>query len=107
MRRLMIAITVASIASVSSAQTTTGDRKQGAAPAAEKAKSKEVPKMTAAEKDKMAKDVNPQLVNPDNPSGSVAGTAAMQKAPRTGDFPPYGPRKVRPFIGGGPEISGK
>jgi hypothetical protein len=97
MHRLMIALTVASVAGISSAQTTTAvDGKQRVAPAAEKAKSKDVPKTTTAEKDKMAKDVNKSMVNPDNP------------VPRgTGDFPPYGPRKTRPFIGGGPEISGK
>lgn len=36
--------------------------------------------MTTAEKNKAIKDVNKQMVNPDNPSGSVAGTAAQQKA---------------------------
>lgn len=34
-------------------------------PAAEKPKSKDVPKMTPAEKNKMAKDVNKQMVNPE------------------------------------------
>jgi len=47
--------------------------------AANTAKSKETAKMTTAEKNKAIKDVNKQMVNPDNPSGSVAGTAAMQK----------------------------
>jgi len=51
--------------------------------AAEQAKnvkaSKEVAKMTTAEKNKYAKDVNKSMVNPENPSGSVAGTAAQQK----------------------------
>ena len=47
--------------------------------AANTAKSKDVSKMTTAEKNKYAKDVNKSMVNPDNPSGSVAGTAAMQK----------------------------
>ena len=41
--------------------------------------SKETSKMTTAEKNKAIKDVNKQMVNPENPSGSVAGTAAMQK----------------------------
>jgi hypothetical protein len=35
--------------------------------------------MTTAEKKAAAKDVNAKMVNPENPSGSVAGTAAMQK----------------------------
>ena len=48
--------------------------------AANTAKSKDVSKMTTAEKNKMAKDINKQMVNPDNPSGSVSGTAAQQKA---------------------------
>ena len=42
--------------------------------------SKATTKMTTAEKNKAIKDVNKQMVNPDNPSGSVAGTAAQQKA---------------------------
>ena len=44
------------------------------------AKSKEVSKMTTAEKKQLAKDVNKQAVNPENPSGSTAATAAQQKA---------------------------
>jgi hypothetical protein len=36
--------------------------------------------MTTAEKNKAIKDANKQMINPDNPSGSVAGTAAQQKA---------------------------
>ena len=41
--------------------------------------SKATTKMTTAEKNKAIKEVNKQMVNPDNPSGSVAGTAAQQK----------------------------
>ena len=41
--------------------------------------SKEVSKMTRAEKEAFAKEINKQMLNPDNPSGSVSGTAAMQK----------------------------
>ena len=44
------------------------------------AKSKEVSKMTTAEKNAAIKDVNKQAVNPENPSGSTAATAAQQKA---------------------------
>jgi len=51
-------------------------------PAAEKAKAKDVPKMTTAEKNKVAKDVNKQMVNPDYPSGSVAGAAAANPLTR-------------------------
>ena len=36
--------------------------------------------MTTAEKNAYAKELNKQMVNPENPSGSVAGTAAQQKA---------------------------
>jgi hypothetical protein len=52
--------------------------------AAEQAKnvkaSKEVPKMTTAEKNKAIKDVNKSGVNPENPSGSTTATAAQAKA---------------------------
>jgi hypothetical protein len=41
--------------------------------------SKEVAKMTPAEKKAFAAELNKQMINPENPSGSVAGTAAMQK----------------------------
>jgi hypothetical protein len=41
--------------------------------------SKETSKMTTAEKNKAIKDANKSQINPENPSGSVAGTAAMQK----------------------------
>jgi hypothetical protein len=51
--------------------------------AAEQAKnvkaSKDVSKMTTAEKKAYAKEVNKSAVNPENPSGSVAGTAAQQQ----------------------------
>jgi len=36
--------------------------------------------MTTAEKNKAIKDANKQMINPENPSGSAAGTAAQQKA---------------------------
>lgn len=36
--------------------------------------------MTTQEKNAAIKDVNKQMVNPENPSGSVAATAAQQKA---------------------------
>ncbi|MCC6193893.1 MAG: hypothetical protein IT518_05430 [Burkholderiales bacterium] len=42
--------------------------------------SKEVSKMTAAEKNAFIKELNKQMINPENPSGSVSGTAAQQKA---------------------------
>jgi len=41
--------------------------------------SKQVQKTTTAEKNKAIKESNTKMINPDNPSGSVAGTAAMQK----------------------------
>jgi hypothetical protein len=41
--------------------------------------SKEVAKMTTAEKKAFAQEINKSMVNPENPSGSVAGTTAMQK----------------------------
>lgn len=40
--------------------------------------SREVAKMTRAEKEMWAKEINKQLLNPENPSGAV-GTATMQK----------------------------
>ena len=42
--------------------------------------SKAATKMTTAEKNKAIKDANKQMVNPENPSGGVAGTASQQKA---------------------------
>ena len=42
--------------------------------------SKDVSKMTTAEKNAYIKELNKQMINPENPSGSVAGTAAQQKA---------------------------
>jgi hypothetical protein len=41
--------------------------------------SKEVAKMTTAEKKAFADAINKSMINPENPSGSVSGTAAMQK----------------------------
>ena len=41
--------------------------------------SKDTTKMTTQEKKAFAKEVNKSAVNPENPSGSVAGTAAQQK----------------------------
>jgi hypothetical protein len=35
--------------------------------------------MTTAEKNAAIKDANKKMVNPNNPSGSVAGTAAQQE----------------------------
>jgi hypothetical protein len=102
MNKLLVALIAGAFASVAAAQTaapaaTTKEKQKDAvttttqqAPssvdtqkaAAEQAKnvkaSKEVPKMTNAEKNQMAKDVNKSMVNPNNPSGT-AGTAAMQK----------------------------
>jgi hypothetical protein len=60
------------------AASTTGAQTAKEAAANTKA-SKETAKMTTAEKNKAIKDANKQMINPDNPSGSVAGTAAMQK----------------------------
>ena len=48
--------------------------------AANTAKSKDVSKMTAAEKNAYAKEVNKMSVNPENPSGNTSATAAQQKA---------------------------
>ena len=42
--------------------------------------SREVAKMSAAEKKAYMDALNKSMLNPDNPSGSVAGTAAAQKA---------------------------
>jgi hypothetical protein len=55
-------------------------QKTAAEQAANVKASKATTKMTTAEKNKAIKDANKQMVNPDNPSGSVAGTAAQQKA---------------------------
>jgi hypothetical protein len=55
-------------------------QKTAAEQAANVKASKATTKMTTAEKNKAIKDVNKQMVNPDNPSGSAAGTAAQQKA---------------------------
>jgi hypothetical protein len=55
-------------------------QKTAAEQAANVKASKATTKMTTAEKNKAIKDVNKQMVNPENPSGSVAGTAAQQKA---------------------------
>lgn len=55
-------------------------QKTAAEQAANVKASKEVTKMSTADKNKAIKDVNKQMVNPDNPSGGVAGTAAMQKS---------------------------
>jgi hypothetical protein len=60
------------------AASTTGAQTAKEAAANTKA-SREVAKMTAAEKNAFAKELNKQMINPENPSGSVAGTAAMQK----------------------------
>ena len=65
------ATTGAAAASTTGAQTA----KEGAA---NTAKSKETAKMTTAEKNQMAKDVNKSAVNPNNSSGATA-TANMQK----------------------------
>jgi hypothetical protein len=55
-------------------------QKTAAQQAANVKASKQTAKMTTAEKNTAIKDVNKQMVNPDNPSGGVAGTAAQQKA---------------------------
>jgi len=65
-------------------------------PAAEKAKAKDVPKMTTAEKNKMAKDVNKQMmnpnqINPDRPATTPNGS------PLIGDFPTRVPPRADPF----------
>ena len=60
------------------AASTTG-AKTAADQAASVKASKEVAKMTTAEKKAFAMEINKSMVNPENPSGSVAGTAAMQK----------------------------
>lgn len=103
MNKLLVALIVGVFATVAAAQTaapklTTKERQDavksttdaaaasttGAATAKEQAAnvkaSKEVSKMTKEEKKAFAMEINKQMVNPENPSGSVAGTAAMQKA---------------------------
>jgi hypothetical protein len=103
MNKLLIALIAGAFATVAAAQTApakpTAKEKQqdvqsttGAAAAsttgaqtakeaaANTAKSKEVSKMTTAEKNAAIKSVNKQAVNPENPSGSTAATAAQQKA---------------------------
>lgn len=54
-------------------------QKTAAEQAANVKASKETAKMSTADKNAAIKNVNKQMVNPDNPTGSVAGTAAMQK----------------------------
>ena len=103
MNKLLIALIAGAFATVAAAQTApakpTAKEKQqdvqsttGAAAAsttgaqtakeaaANTAKSKEVSKMTTAEKKAYAKEVNKTAVNPENPSGSTAATSAQQKA---------------------------
>jgi len=106
MNKLLIALIAGAFATVAAAQTAmpgqspTSKEKQAdvkgatagnpnnsagqAATAAEQkantAKSKDVSKMTAAEKNAYAKEVNKSGVNPENPSGSTTDTAAQQKA---------------------------
>ena len=55
-------------------------QKTAAEQAANVKSSKATAKMTTAEKNKAIKESNTKMINPDNPSGSVAGTAAQQKA---------------------------
>ena len=103
MNKLLIALIAGAFAIVAAAQTTpakptTKERQAdvqsttaaaaasttGAQTAKEQAAnvkaSKEVAKMTTAEKNAYIKELNKQMINPENPSGSVAGTAAQQKA---------------------------
>ena len=103
MNKLLVALIAGAFATVAAAQTSppkqTTKEKQadvksatGAAAAsttgaqtakeaaANTAKSKDVSKMTAAEKNAYAKEVNKMSVNPENPSGSTAATSAQQKA---------------------------
>jgi len=103
MNKLLIALIAGAFATVAVAQTpapSTTKEKQAdvkgatagnpnnsagqAATAAEQkantAKSKDVSKMTTAEKNAYAKEVNKTAVNPENPSGSTAATSAQQKA---------------------------
>ena len=55
-------------------------QKTAAEQAANVKASKATVKMTTAEKNKAIKEANTKMINPENPSGSVAGTAAQQKA---------------------------
>jgi hypothetical protein len=55
-------------------------QKTAAEQAASVKASKEVAKMTTAEKKAFAMEINKQMVNPESPSTSVSGTAAQQKA---------------------------
>lgn len=68
------------VRSVTQSQSDTNTAADSAAQQAANVKaSKEVAKMTTAEKKAFAAEINKQMINPDNPSGSVSGTAAMQK----------------------------
>ena len=104
MNKLIVALIAGAFASVAAAQTappkpTTKERaadvrsttqegsgssasaqKTAVEQAANTKASREVAKMTRAEKEAFAKEINKQMINPDNPSGSVSGTAAQQKA---------------------------
>jgi hypothetical protein len=101
MNKLIVALIAGALASVAAAQTappkpTTSER-QADVKAATKAgsesssvmnqqeraanvkASKEVSKMTRAEKEAFAKEINKSMINPDNPSGGVAGVTAQQQ----------------------------
>ena len=103
MNKLLVALIAGAFASVAAAQTpapattpakekqadvkattqagsgsSASTQKTAAEQAANTAKSKETAKMTTAEKNQMAKDVNKSAVNPNNSSGATA-TANMQK----------------------------
>ncbi len=58
--------------------------------------SREVAKMTKAEKEIWAKEINKQLLNPDNPSGTF-GTATMQK--QTTEASKAVPKMAAPKLG--------
>ena len=109
MNSVLVALITSALAAGVAAQATVPNQTAGAADASDPGaqtgkeqavnvqKSKEASKMTNAEKNKTIKlkDVNKQMVNPENPAGSVAGTSSMQKTPpgapkvekKVGDFP--------------------
>lgn len=102
MNKFLVALIAGAFASVAAAQTapmkpTAKERQQdvgattgaaaasttaGAAAAQQAANvraSKEVSKMTKAEKEAFIKEINKSMLNPDSPATSISGTAQMQK----------------------------
>jgi len=84
MNRPMVAFCVVLIAQGASAQTYPPPFDP--ANAVQKPRSKDVPKMTTAEKNKVARDVNKQMVNPNSPTGGAAANAPPIGSPLTRDI---------------------